>query len=171
MDLQRKTLFPVNYDCGFVLFQADPIYVFSACHEMWFSCCYYCIAHFSWKNIFPYSYKIWCLVLIMFSQIVSVCLSKVVDELCLSHYWALLDQYGGCRWETPSPCLYFLLQFLFSLSSGSLTLEITSQDRLEYCLRLSTSLASSSLVRFNRSASLWYSWTSCSKLFRQFLRF
>ena len=40
------------------------------------------------------------------------------------------------------------------LPSRSLTPKITRQDRLEYCLRRSISLASSSLVRFDKSASL-----------------
>ena len=59
----------------------------------------------------------------------------------------------------------------FFLPSGSLTLEITRQGRLEYCLKRSTSLTSSSLVRFNETVSLCHSWTSCSKLFRRFDRF
>ena len=44
------------------------------------------------------------------------------------------------------------------LPTESLTSEITRQDRLEYCL--------SSLVRFDKSASLCHSWTSCSILLR-----
>ena len=55
--------------------------------------------------------------------------------------------------------------------SGSLAPEIIRQDHLEYCLRWSSSLASSSLLHFDKSASLCYSWASCSKLFMQFVRF
>ena len=59
----------------------------------------------------------------------------------------------------------------FFLSSGSLTHKITRQDRLEYCLKQLISLASSSLVRFDKSPSLCHSWTSCSKLFTWFVKF
>ena len=65
-----------------------------------------------------------------------------------------------CRINMRSSFIFSVVSAAVSLflPTGSLTSEITRQDRLEYCL--------SSLVRFDNSASLCHSWTSCSILLR-----
>ena len=109
--------------------------------------------------------------LMMFSQFVSVLFVK-------GSWWTLsilLSSYIGSIWRLSlrSSFTFSVVSAVVSLfmPSGSLTPAIMRQDCLEYCLRQSTSLASSFLVRFDKSASLCHSWTICSKLFRQFFRF
>ena len=123
---------------------------------------------------FKLTHNVWCWWRFL-NLFLLVCQRQSMNFVCLSIElcWLIIEIW---RLSVRNSFIFSVVSAAVSLflPSGILTQEVTRQDRLEYCFRRSTrstSLANSSPVRFDKSSSLCHSWTSCSKLFRRFVRF